>query len=721
MPDKFGSAAALYKKNIHPRVLTSADDLQRIRKLIRSGEGKKIHAAVSLKANKLADRIESIGAELPKIVSQWNDRWDLPGTAIVWGTHDIAFIGALDRDERLIAAAKKLMLAFVEADRLKGRVGNKTVGYGMEPYTLLAYDLLFDHFTPAERRLIVDWVIDFGVRLTFERLNIRYMREAGANIPMGEVLTGMMGLLMVEGDEGAPDLSKEKARFVTFLEATVNSALGLDGYPVEDVGYGTGMGGWIAYLVEAAYRAGIFNAYERSPNFPRFGQAVLHFVQPWGKHLSNTGDHGDDFGQRGFVLSRIAARTADPSIEWLRRTLMYPSALSGPRERDPLSWGEVQLSANEQLPTCAFSLITLGESPRAKHPRDCRVPTSFMDRGRGLVTFRSSWRDDAAFVVFDGSQRSPSASGHDHASGGHFSLSAMGEYFGIDTGRYNMEQDQHNVVLINGKSGRTTNGEWRFMHEPGILTEYSPGKFVDTASADYSHQANCIWARRTIGLVKGDLPYVWTVEDVNYDHGKSGLAEYWWALNTHPENRIDISRGHATIRGCRHGNLLDVHFGLLAENAFPIPHKLALEKNLQLSGSHAYVLDPLKQAKAYRKSVGDLVHGPVFARPRLVAKVTGYIGRFMSVMVPRAKGKSPLQVKRVESLDNTLAMTITFERYEDTIIWAYEHRMLEANSISARGQWCVVRRALRNGKPAGVIAHAVGGEGKLYSPAPRAW
>ena len=716
MPDQFGSAAALYKKNIHPRVLADTGDFARIRRLVRTGDGKKIHAALRAKTEGLAARVEAI-TDLPDVISKWNDRWDLPGTAIVWGLHDLAFMGVLDNDERLLNAAQKVLLALAGADRIKGRVEFKTVGYGLEPYQLLAFDLLHSRLTPAERRGTVEWIVDFGVRLTLQRLDGHYMRVAGANIPMGEVLTGLMGLLMVEFDEGAPDLTAEKKRFLMFLEATVNSAIGPDGYPVEDIGYGAGMGGWIAYLVEAAYRAGVFNAYEHCPQFAKFGQAMLHFIQPWGKNLSNTGDHGDDFGERSFVLAKLAQRTADPTLEWLRRSLYYPSALSGPRKVDTAAYGEVILSENERLPVTVFSLLTLGQTPKPQRPRKPHISTQYIDRGRGLVSMRSSWREDATFVVFDGSQRSPAASGHDHSSGGHFSLSALGEYFGIDTGRYNMEQDQHNLVLVNGKSGRSTNGEWKFVPEPGILLGHSFGDFVDTATADYSHQANCVWARRTIGLVKGESPYAWTVEDVNADHGKSGTSEYWWTLNTHPDNRIELAKSHATVRGKREGNLLDVHFAIPPTRAFPTkPHTLALDQNLQLSGSHNYVTDPLKEAKNYRELVGDMVHGPVFARPRLVAKVTGYNGRFMSVMIPRLKGQSPVKVRQVDSLDNSLAVAITFEKFEDTLIWAYEHRMLEAHGVVARGQWCVVRRALRNGKPAGVIAHVVG-DGKLYSPA----
>jgi len=43
-------------------------------------------------------------------------------------------------------------------------------------------------------------------------------------------------------------------------------------------------------------------------------------------------------------------------------------------------------------------------------------------------------------------------------------------------------------------------------------------------------------------------------------------------------------------------------------------------------------------------------------------------------------------------------------------IWAYEHRQLEAGDIWARGNWCVVRRAIASGK---LIAYEMGDGDRL--------
>jgi hypothetical protein len=417
----------------------------------------------------------------------------------------------------------------------------------------------------------------------------------------------------------------------------------------------------------------------------------------------------------------MATETRDPTLLWLHGTISYPIACAGPADMSQRRVGmpELNLSPDYQIPVDDYSLLTLDDLRRPVHPSRTRTPTEYVDPERGIVTFRSSWKPDATFVVFDGAQRSAAAQGHAHDSGGHFSLSALGEYFAIDTGRYNIEQDQHNVVLVDGKSGRSTDGEWRMSWYHALLTQYQPGEFVDSATVDNSQMADCYWSRRTLGLVKdptatGAPAYVWTVEDINK---ANDYREFWWTMNVHPDHKIEIASQHATIVGSDHGNCLDVFFALPHPDAYPKPHTLELTQNVQLAGSQKYMWkDPLVLAEEYRKLVGHLEYGPVFARPRLVGKVSGYNGRFLSLMIPRRKGAPLPKVERLPSIDNSLAVKITFPKVEDIFIWAYEHNLLEADDVKARGQWCVVRRSRKTGK---VLTHALG-EGTSLAVAGRA-
>ncbi len=148
---------------------------------------------------------------------------------------------------------------------------------------------------------------------------------------------------------------------------------------------------------------------------------MLHFVQPWGKFLFNTGDYGADFGWRSVVFPRLAGETNDPALLWLHGTLRYPVASSGPIDMAQrlIGFPELELAKGFQVPIDLYSLITIDDLDEPVHPSKTGHPTQYVDPDRGLVSFRSGWSDDATVLIFDGGQRSCAAQGHDHSSGGH--------------------------------------------------------------------------------------------------------------------------------------------------------------------------------------------------------------------------------------------------------------------------------------------------------------
>ena len=622
---------------------------------------------------------------------------------------DVAIVAVLDDDADLRETARRVLAAVPEVSRCEPH-DRISLGFSHCGKIALAYDLLYSELPDADRASISGWLADISVRETLATLTAgHYLTHAGANIPMDGMITAIMSLLAVEGDPGVPDLSTEKTVLLRYMEATLNTAFGPEGYPAEDIGYGTEMPCLMAPAVEAVRRAGLFDAYADCPRWAKFGRAILHFSQPWGGVLSNTGDYGADFGVTSMILPRIAQETRDPAVLWLHGVTTYPIASSGPwgdREQFRKVYPELTLAKGFRVPVDLFSLLTLDAlAPPPIHPAELHLPTQFMDPDRGIVSFRSSWKSDATFVVFDGAHRSPAAQGHSHDSGGHFSLSALGEYFAIDTGRYNIEQEHHNVVIVDGKSGHTGDGSWVASRYQANLDGFWPGAFVDAAHVVSSQMSDCYWARRTLALVKGDEApaYAFTVEDVNK---ADDYREFWWLLNVHPDSRIELHDNWATVIGATHGNLLDVHFALPAPQEYPKPHTLTLHQHVQLAGSpKEYGGDPHAAAEEYKRRIGNLAYGPVFERPRLVAKVAGYNGRFMALMLPRFKHDLPASVERLPSHEGSLAVRLTFPRVQDTVIWAYEHMLLEAGGIVARGKWCVVRRDRNTGRTLRHVLH----------------
>jgi hypothetical protein len=152
--------------------------------------------------------------------------------------------------------------------------------------------------------------------------------------------------------------------------------------------------------------------------------------------------------------------------------------------------------------------------------------------------------------------------------------------------------------------------------------------------------------------------------------------------------------------------MLDVFFALPAPDEYPTdPHRVKLVRDVKLGGSHAYMPNKVKLARDYARLVGNEEWGPIFRRPRLIAKVSGLNGRFISFMIPRRKGERPASVKTLASVPGTIAAKITFDEVEDTMVWAYEHFLIEAGDVSGRGRWCVVRRSRKTGR---VLQSALG-------------
>lgn len=711
----FGCARKLYDDSIHPRLLFGPSDIPVLRKKSRAGDGKRIMDALRRKSKPDIARLLSDNG-VSKAVEDARARID---GSIVWNLFDIAMVGVLDGDEDAVEAARRGLRAITIAHAEPRPENSYTMMYGCHP---IAYDVLYDRLDDSERKMYADWVINASLRPSLAASRASFLKVCGANTPICYTIPAITGMLAIIGDPHTPDLTPERDEILRMLDAALQGFVGPDGYPHEDVGYGTAVAGGLSHVVEAVRRAGLYDAYAECVRYTRVGEATLQFVQPWGEYLTNNGDHSDCFLCRELPLARMARENRSPELLWLMGTLNYPTPKPKEPRPDNEAFVEVPLGRKGvHLPSTAISLMVMDELKLAKHPRDTGTPTRFLAEDRGLVSLRDSWDADASYVNFDGCHRQAHAQGHAHASAGHFSFTALGEYFAIWPSRYNIEQNCHNVTLVDGKSGRSTNGQWLYARESGVLSAYTPGAFVDFASVDSTAQHNCFWARRAAGFVRrcvegessrssrdADVTsYLWTVDDLNK---ADNWAEFWWQLHTSPENTIATDGKSATITGWRHGNHLDVRFALLNPNSFPKPHTLTLEQDVASPSSYEYVKDTGETAVKRLARPAEMVHGPVFKRPRLLAKVAGYNGRFMSLMLPRRKGATPAKVEALPTVWNALAMRVTFARVEDTVIWAYEHGILEAGDVRGRGRWCVVRRSRKTGE---VLRYEIGGGDSL--------
>jgi hypothetical protein len=707
------AAAELYRQGLHPRLFVGPDDRAALLAIGATPEGARLLAALRARTAPIADWILACD-ELPARLTAWNQNWTQPATAAIFQLPSLAFLAWLDDDDRRREAVRRVLAACPAAEALS-RLGVRRYAYSASDHLAIAFDFVAAALPAEERAAFAAWAGEAAIRATLAQYGpASYYQQAGMNLAMNGLFGLLTTALAIAGEAGAPELETVWPEALRLFEASLHTVMGPEGYPEEDIGYGTAMVAHLAKVAEPLRRAGRFDVYAAAPRYARFGQAILHFVQPWGLDLSNTGDHGDDFGHREFVLARLAAETSDPALLWLATTLHYAHARVLPGVRALDSDAELPLAGGGQLPVTWTTLLALPALPLAQPPAVTKPPTAFRDRARGIVSFRSGWDADATLLVCDGSQRSPAAQGHAHASGGHVSLSALGEYFSIDTGRYNLEQSCHTVVLARGQSGRSTAGKWVAMKHAARLISYQPGELVDTASVDSSAQHDCYWAWRTVGLVKGAgiVPYAWIVDDINV---ADDWAEYVWQLQTSPENTIACHAASATLTGWRHGHHLAVHLALPAPHEYPRPHQLlAVTQDVAGPSSYDYVKDPAERAATFARPAA-MVHGPVFQRPLLKLHFAGYNGRCLALLLPYHQGTPAPQVTRLDTLPGSFAVRIATATVADTFIFAHDHGLLQAGGVDARGAWCLVRHDRTSGR---VLTCAVAPEGRFLSTPP---
>jgi hypothetical protein len=347
----FGTARPLYRAGQHPRLLMGPADLVELRLRIRSGTGRKIWQAL---LRKVAPLFEELAAAPDSTAWLAGDgTWSSLPARLLFGINDMALAARLEKRPVYIDLIRKLLRALCAADPVKGRACIRLADMA------LAYDLLYDAWAPEDREAFTRaGLATLEARL--EASQLTYFKNAGANIPLLNFIGAVPVALVLRGEPGVPGtLEDSLSRLILRVEAAVNVTANENGYPEEDGGYGYAIMGRLVEYAEMLHRAGLFDVYTACPPFARSGRALLHLVQPWGEALSNTGDHGDDFGHRELALARLAARTRDPALIWLLRTLSYTRESVFPISGNGRFSGEVALAPKEQVPASYRSLLAL--------------------------------------------------------------------------------------------------------------------------------------------------------------------------------------------------------------------------------------------------------------------------------------------------------------------------------------------------------------------------
>ena len=453
----------------------------------------------------------------------------------------IAFAYLVTRKPHYLEGARKWVHAVLSYPKWDDDIdmGASEVTYGMA----LVYDWLYSDLSPEERQQMETALLRHG----------RLLLERSSKAPNNYWAAGFFGCYTVLNHTGISTAAmalydKAPGEMQGWLDYTRSRFQPTYLHLPLDGGYHEGAP-HLAFAAAACLR---YIESLRSisgedlgdmPYIQNLAKRILDImVMPDGRNLANFGD-SDVLGgpPDDEIFTWLCSHNLDGHAEWLRQKMRKPFVPAPPV-------------------SSPFALIWFDPSIAPKTPDD--LPTFGLYEDLGEVAFRSSWKDDAAVVVF----RCGPPGGHDIAkhrgsypgcafSGIHYNPDANTFLFWSDkqwrigdSGGYTLDKQTHteNVWMVGGTGQRGGDNKWfdpKSYFVPGIAQPHLV-RVATSPTADYvigeaapAYEAACKLTefKRHLLFVKGDKPYV-----VVYDRLRAGEPTSW-ASYLHTFGKIDVA------------------------------------------------------------------------------------------------------------------------------------------------------------------------------------
>ncbi len=536
----------------HPRLLVSAEDLQRLtRRVQENATLKDWHA-------KLAERGRRI-LEQPPSKYEIPDGLRLLATSrrVLDRVYTLALLFRLDADPRYAERAWKELEAAAAFKDWNPRHFLDTAE--MTHAFAIGYDWLYDYWKPEQRDLLRASMVEKGIKLAND-IQSKNTWWAKAHHNWNQVCNGGIGMGALALADVEPAVSGE------FLHAALKSIqlamreYGPDGAWAEGPGY------WhYATSYNVVFLAALQTALGRDfglgeiPGFADAGLFPMYATGPLGRTF-NYADGGD-----GTIRA--------PEMLWLARRFNRPAYA---RYQVPIASGTAQ------------DLIWY--DPQIAQATAPASPLDEYFRGAEVVTLRSAWNDkDAVFVGFKGGDNQAN---HSHLDLGTFVLDALGVRWAVDLGAddynlpayfgnkrwtyYRLRTEGHNTLDLNPGAAP---GQNPAAAAKIIQFESTPNRAVAVAdlSAAYAQQARSV--RRGIALL--DRRRVLVQDEIQADQA----ADLWWFLHTPAEIEVATDGKSATLQ--RDGKRLRAQLIVPAEAMFSVMDAKPLPNSPQPEGQNA--------------------------------------------------------------------------------------------------------------------------------------
>ncbi|NLL83875.1 MAG: hypothetical protein GX230_06500 [Lentisphaerae bacterium] len=424
--------------------------------------------------------------------------------------------------------------------------------------------------------------------------------------------------------------------------------------------------------------------------------AFQHLILPDGSYSATTSDQGTRLPMGLWWLLLAANEWHRPDYRGVWEHFSGPDHPIRPWGDYWPTWGRLTNTETRTLEhldkTLIMTLIYFDPHAQVQPFQHSPLPTACYAPEFGITTSRTSWRNNAIFTSLLGAGRSTVSHAHAQADCGHFNIAIGGEYLAVDTGRYNNNEDQHSVILIDGVNNqRSTAGKGMgIVQTRGRLYGFQRHRTLDYCIADATEIKGARWALRNFLFIKTgtDSGYVITVDNINPDNGAKPHT-YWWQMQCATTARIELTGDHtATVHGTK--ARIDCAFFQKPEEPTPgHPHSLSLDHDIkEWAWPYGHNQDPAELDLHARS--GERISS--FRRPRLLAKQTTGSCMLLAFISPHHNGEESRSVRQIP-VTNGIGIEVDCGPFTDTILVAPDHKYILTDQLKAFAEFALIRRA----------------------------
>lgn len=615
---------------------------------------------------------------------------------------EAALLYRLSGEDAMLHYVRRCIRHVDQHARREIQTGGKTKVVHSHRELAVATDMVRSSLSDADREILTDFMREVAIDHRPGPDAYRY-HGGGGNISYCRNISAAVCALLWGEDCGHPRRHNVVDEGIAHTRCYLKHGCDASGFSYEGTGYGLEVLRLVFNFVELLHLSGYASLYETEPRLRKVPDAALQALFPDRRFLINDGDVGLQ-GPAALPQLLLAYRAyGDPlhlgfweefqgpdhplrpfgdGEPWLRKAKAHGLDEAGPPDAENL---------DSPVPDPAHAMFTAllywdADAPRTPISAADR-PTCTCAKGTGTATFRTSWGRRAVYLSVLGAGRSHGSLTHAHGDAGHISLWAYGDYLAVDTGRYNVDEDQHNVMLVEGKPRLSRRGSWGQEWIGGCLRDFQHRPPVACVRSEADRLKECIWAdRHALFVTTGpDEAYIVLLDNFNRDHSPH---TYLWQLHANPAYRYEITGDRtATLHGDQ--ARLDITFSIPSPDTYPDrPHELHLRQDVQ-DWQWPYGVGNTKEE---HRGTGLL--NTCLERPRLLAELSGPNAHLLTVLSPRRRNDPPLAV-RERNTKALFRLEIECPHFTDTLLAAPDHRCIQTDTVQALTDIALLRRDRR--------------------------